>query len=79
KTEDVVLHSNIQGVRSGYFWDPFLGSVIVDISGFVNHGALNKGNKMRASYMDVSVIIHTYTCRTIVYNYVAFIYVSNWI
>ncbi|KAH8251988.1 hypothetical protein KR032_001790, partial [Drosophila birchii] len=78
KTEDVVLHSNIQGGRSGYSWDPFLGSVIVDISGFVNHGTLNKGNEMRASYMDVSAIIHTYTCRTIVYNYDAFIYVSNW-
>ncbi|KAH8241143.1 hypothetical protein KR038_006288, partial [Drosophila bunnanda] len=70
KTEDVVLHSNIQGGRAGYSWDPFLGPVIVDISG--------KGNEMRASYMDVSAIIHTHTCRTIDYNYDAFIYVSNW-
>ncbi|KAH8373129.1 hypothetical protein KR200_001975, partial [Drosophila serrata] len=78
KTEDVVLHSNIQGGRAGYSWDPFLGPVIVDVSGFINHGTRSKGNEMRASYMNVSAIIHTYTCRTIVYNYDAFIYVSNW-
>jgi len=36
-----------------------------------------KGDEVSASYMDVSVIIHTHTCRTIVYNNDAFIYVGN--
>ncbi|KAH8329706.1 hypothetical protein KR059_012655, partial [Drosophila kikkawai] len=72
KTEDVVLHRNIQGGRAGYSWDPFLGVVAVDITGFIYSGTLGECNEMRASYMDVGAIIHTYMCRTIIYNYDAF-------
>jgi len=50
---------------------------MVDITGFINRGTLRKGDEVRASYMDVSGIIHTHTCRTIVYNNDAFIYVGN--
>jgi len=77
KTEYVMLHSNIQGGPASYSWGPFLGHVIVDITGFINRGTLKKGDEVSASYMDVSVIIHTHTCRTIVYNNYAIIYVGN--
>ncbi|KAH8298724.1 hypothetical protein KR059_011102 [Drosophila kikkawai] len=77
KTEDVVLHRYIQGGRAGYSWDPFLGVVVVDITGFIYRGTLSKGNEMRAPYVDVGAIVHTYTCRTIINNYDAFIYASD--
>jgi len=77
KTEYVMLHSNIQGGPAIYSWAPFLGHVMVDIMGFINRGTVRKGDEVRASYMDASGVIHTHTCRTIVYNNDAFIYVGN--
>jgi len=65
---------NIQGERASYSWGSFLGHVIVDITGFINRDTLRKGDEVSASYM---VVIHTHTCRTIVYNNGAFIYVGN--
>ncbi|KAH8328933.1 hypothetical protein KR067_002982 [Drosophila pandora] len=68
KAENIVLQRNVQGRRAGYSWCPLLGYIIIDISGFINRGTLDEGDKVCSLQVDVSAIVHTHTSRAIVYD-----------
>ncbi|KAH8232104.1 hypothetical protein KR038_005672, partial [Drosophila bunnanda] len=59
---------NVQGRRAGYSWCPLLGHIMIDISGFINRGTLDEGDKVCSLQVDVSAIVHTHTSRAIVYD-----------
>ncbi|KAH8355495.1 hypothetical protein KR084_011141, partial [Drosophila pseudotakahashii] len=77
ETKYLMFHGDIQGGRAGYSWGPFQGRVMVGISGFINGGTFNEGDKVCASYVDLGAIVHLHASRAIVYNYDAFIYAGN--
>ncbi|KAH8273080.1 hypothetical protein KR026_006206, partial [Drosophila bipectinata] len=61
----------------GHSWRPLLGCVIIDQSGFVDHGTLFKRDEICAFYMDTGAIVHTHVSRAIIQNYYSFINVSD--
>jgi len=56
KTEDVVLHSDIQGGRAGYSWDPLLGPVKRSLILLPNFPSKNK-NRITDRYCSFSIFL----------------------